>query len=64
MAPCAKEIVMNVIIKKIVDEMRWVDIKPYSHNIVGCLLTQLSEFKTKEQMEDFITEIGLRELGW
>jgi hypothetical protein len=52
------------IIKEINKEKRWIDIKPYSHNIVSILLRQLSEFYTEEQMEEFIIKSGLRELGW
>jgi hypothetical protein len=52
------------IIKQIKKEIRWVDIKPYSHNIINCLLPELSKYKTEQEMEEFIIETGLRELGW
>jgi hypothetical protein len=52
------------IIKSIKKEMKWIDIKEYSHNIVSLLLKELSEYKNEDQMEEFIIKSGLRDLGW
>lgn len=41
-------------------EMLYVDIRPYSHNILGLYMANM----TDEQMRKFATELELGELGW
>jgi hypothetical protein len=55
---------MDSIIDSINVEKIRVDIQPYTHNIISILLRQLNQYKTKQEMENFIIENGLRKLGW
>ena len=41
-------------------EMSYVDIKPYSHNILGLCMANM----TDDQMKKFATELELRFIGW
>ncbi len=52
------------IIKKITDEIPWVDIKPFSHNIISLQLTLLSEHYGQEEANKLIRNTKLIELGW
>lgn len=49
---------------KIEKEVDYVDVKPYSHNIIGLLLQMASEEYGKETANDLIDEFGLEDLGW
>jgi hypothetical protein len=55
---------MESIIAKINAEKRWIDIKPYSHNIVSSLLLSLSKHLTLEEMRMFVRDSGLYDMGW
>ena len=50
--------------QRIMDEEGYVDIKPYSHNIIGLLLRQISEKYGKEEANKAIDECKLRKHGW
>lgn len=41
-------------------EMGYVDIRPYSHNILGLYMADMND----EQMRNFATELELEKLGW
>jgi hypothetical protein len=49
---------------KIFAERRFVDKKPYSHNIVSLLLMQINEDFGKKQANAAIRELKLDKLGW
>ena len=50
--------------QKIRDEVGFVDIKPYSHNIIGFVLLSVSKEHGKKQANELIDEFKLEELGW
>ncbi len=45
-------------------EVDYVDIKPYSHNIINYALLELSELFGNEVANDVIEEFELELLGW
>mgnify|MGYP001399786972 CR=1 FL=1 len=51
---------------KIVNELMWVDVKPYSHNLVGLYLTQLEnkfgEKAVKEVLKENFNDFSIN--GW
>ena len=49
---------------KISDELIFIDVKPYSHNIVNCLLRGISELTDKATTNLYIREVGLDKRGW
>ena len=52
------------IIDDIEKEIPWVDIKPYSHNIIGAKLGQLAQLCGQEEVDKLIANTPLCELGW
>ena len=52
------------IINKIKEEIPYVDIKPYSHNIINLCLRQLAEEYGKEEAFSLIKSTRLKDLGW
>ena len=48
----------------ILEEKAWVDIKPYSDNIISSTLRIIDEKFGKEIVNDVIVSMGLEELGW
>ena len=54
------------IIEKIENEMEWIDIKPYSHNIIGLSLSVLQEdFEwTDKDIAELVFQLGLDKMGW
>lgn len=53
-------------IEKIENEVEWIDIKPFSHNIIGLSLTALQENYnwTDEDIADLVFQLGLDKKGW
>lgn len=49
---------------KIMTERKYVDIKPYSHNIISCLLRQADEEIGKGTAIKLIKQCKLEKLGW
>ena len=49
---------------KIAREVDYVDVKPYSHNIINLVLMQMAHEYGKEAANKTIDEFGLEELGW
>ena len=45
-------------------EIDFVDIKPYSHNIIGLALASLAEKTDNEAANMLIDEFDLESLGW
>ena len=52
------------LINRIKEEIPYVDIKPYSHNIINLLLETLSENYGDEEVLKVIRTTALRSLGW
>ena len=52
------------IINKINEEIPYVDIKPYSHNIIGLELSMLDEVAGREAVIELVRTTELRNLGW
>jgi len=50
--------------EKIEDEVPYVDVKPYSHNIIGLLLSQIAKEHGRAEANKAIEDFGLEELGW
>ena len=48
----------------ILEEKAWVDIKPYSDNIISSTLRIIDEKFGKEIVNDVIVSVGLEELRW
>lgn len=51
----------SAIIEKEVD---WVDIKPYSHNIISLALGSLAKEVGNDAANDLIDAFNLEDLGW
>jgi len=45
-------------------EVPYVDIKPYSHNIIGLVLMQIAKEFGKDEANKAIDDFGLVNLGW
>ena len=45
-------------------EVPYVDIKPYSHNIIGLVLMQIAKEFGKGEDNKAIDDFGLVKLGW
>ena len=45
-------------------EAPYVDVKPYSHNIIGIALSAIASKWGKEEANKAIEDFGLEELGW
>ena len=60
-----KKLTAEDYIKKIRNEMPYVDVKPYSHNIITICLNALAELGwNDEQIDQLIQDEGLNSLGW
>ena len=52
------------LITKIMMEIPYVDVKPYSHNIIGCRLRQLELDFGQETAYEVVRTTNLKNLGW
>jgi len=52
------------IINKIKKEIPYVDVKPYSHNIIGLQLNVLADKYGQEEVEKIVRETNLKNIGW
>ncbi|MCP6727078.1 MAG: hypothetical protein KJI69_03580 [Patescibacteria group bacterium] len=52
------------LIAQIRTEMPYIDIKPYSHNIIGIVLGQIAEKFGDTEAENTIKELHLDKRGW
>lgn len=50
--------------ERIEHEAPFVDIKPYSHNIIGLILNQIAGEFDAAEANRAIRDFGLEELGW
>jgi hypothetical protein len=50
--------------KEIRAEVPYVDVKPFSHNIIGCLLRIIDRDYGKDEANRAIKDCGLLRLGW
>jgi hypothetical protein len=48
----------------IAEEVDYVDVKPYSHNIIGLTLRSIAKNFGKEEANKAIRDFGLVKLGW
>ncbi len=52
------------IVDKIDENVDYIDLKPFSHNIIGMLLREASEKFGDSVANDLIEEFGLERQGW
>jgi len=52
------------ILEKIGEEVPFIDVKPFSHNLVGMLLNMLAKQHGQEEANKAIDDYELEELGW
>ena len=50
--------------KQIKNEIPYVDIKPYSHNIIYLKLQLISDEYGDDVVKGLIVELGLNKIGW
>lgn len=50
--------------EQIAEEAPFVDLKPYSHNIISLCLMQIDKEYGKDEANKAIRELGLKKLGW
>lgn len=55
---------LNALRVEIEEQVPWIDIKPYSHNIIGLLLSQIAEEYGKKAANKAIRDFGLDKKGW
>ena len=55
---------LQTLTNKINKEIDFVDIKPFSHNIISLTLRQIEEHYGKEQVLHIIRTTDLKEIGW
>lgn len=55
---------LNELRKKIRNEIPYVDVKPYSHNIISLLLSQISKDYGNTEANKTIEDYNLEKLGW
>lgn len=44
--------------------VKYVDIRPYSHNLIGLALSEIAALCGQEEANKCITEFKLEKLGW
>jgi len=49
---------------KIKAERPYVDVRPYSHNIISLLLQQIAKYHGKDKANKAIRDFDLEGLGW
>ena len=50
--------------RRIAKEVEYIDVKPYSHNIISLALGQVSQELGSEYADELIEEFGLENFGW
>jgi len=50
--------------ERIEEERDFVDVKPYSHNIISLALNAIAEKWGQKEANKAIADFGLKELGW
>lgn len=51
-------------LERIDEEIPYINIKKYSHNIIGFRLGSLMHVCSKEQIKNIVKERGLDKMGW
>jgi hypothetical protein len=51
-------------LERIDKEIPYIDVKEYSHNIIGLQLGLLMRICSKEQVKKIVIEKGLDKMGW
>ena len=46
------------------EQTEWLDIKPYSHNIIGLTLRRIEDYYGIEEVVNAIYDNGLEDKGW
>ena len=49
---------------KIEEQVEWLDIKPYSHNIIGLTLRMIDDYYGIHEVINAIYDNGLEDKGW
>ncbi len=62
--PMSRKYTKSEIHEKIEREVPFVDIKPFSHNLIGMLLGMLAKQYGQEEANKAIDDYELEELGW
>jgi len=50
--------------QKIIEELPYVDLKPYSHNIISLCLREIANKCGRDMANKTIDELGLKYYGW
>jgi len=50
--------------EEIAAQVDYIDIKPYSHNIISIVLTRVSKVHGNEETNKLIDKFGLEDYGW
>ena len=59
-----RELIMDNARTRISREVDYVDVKPFSHNIISLNLQHVGEKVGKDAANSLIDEFGLEEMGW
>jgi hypothetical protein len=59
-----KERTLSELRESIDDEVEFVDVKPYSHNIISLTLSIIAKQFGKEAANNAIEDYGLEKYGW
>ena len=64
--PTKRQIQMEIngIRVDIENEIEFVDLKPYSHNLISMRLSMISKLGGVKEANKTIDELGLEDLGW
>ena len=54
----------NDLYNQVEEEIQYVDVKPYSHNIISIGLRQVDEKYGKEKVIEIFNDFNLEEYGW
>ena len=64
MTQTGEVLVLKELRKRISAEVRSVGVKPYSHNIIGLILSQINDAFGREAANQAIVDFDLEKLGW
>ena len=54
----------NDLYNQVEEAIQYVDVKPYSHNIISIVLRQVDEKYGKEKVIEIFNDFNLEEYGW
>jgi len=58
------DIFIEIMLERIDREIPYINVKKYSHNIIGFRLGALMPVCSKEQIKNIVKERGLDKMGW